>query len=137
MQKIVSILEQHVQWLAIALGALFTLFMIYTYVLQSPTQVPVGSENVGPGEMPRSTNEKTTQELKTKIESPQKIVLQVPKPAEQFKTRMAWSGAEPTPLASIWYPIPAEVKVETTPPTPGPGGEVAASQPAPAGGLVV
>ena len=36
MQKVTAFLEQHVQWIAIGLGALFCLYMIYGYVITPP-----------------------------------------------------------------------------------------------------
>ena len=36
MQKVIDFLEKHVQWVALGLGGLFLLLMVYLYVLTPP-----------------------------------------------------------------------------------------------------
>src|SRR5687767_2833849 len=55
MQKQVNFFEQNVQWFALGLGGLFLLFMVFTYVVQRPVEVTVGSKEYGPGEIDPAT----------------------------------------------------------------------------------
>ena len=54
MQKFVNFIEQHVQWLAIALGAAFLLWITWSNVVQSPLVVKVGGKPVDPGEVEKT-----------------------------------------------------------------------------------
>src|SRR5437773_11618647 len=52
MKKVLDFLEKNVQWLAIALGAVYLLWMVYSYVLNSPVKVTgVAPEPLAPGEV--------------------------------------------------------------------------------------
>jgi len=51
MQKFLKIAEQHVQWLALALGAIYLLWMGYSYAYQNSLVVTLGVNKVQPGEL--------------------------------------------------------------------------------------
>src|SRR5688500_11986982 len=59
MEKALAILEKHVQWIAIGLGALFLVFMVYSYALQDPVTVvvPGQSKPLTPGELDQTIYE--------------------------------------------------------------------------------
>jgi hypothetical protein len=119
MQKVTNFLEQHVQWVAIALGALFALWMAYGYILESPAKVTVDNQVFTGADIYKHTTETAAQQLQQKVNSTNAVTLAVPKPAEQFKDAMAWQGAKDhTVLAYIWPMLPAEV-FNKTPETPG------------------
>ena len=46
MQKVLAFLERHVQWVGIALGAVYLLWMVWAYVLNNPTQVQLADGKV-------------------------------------------------------------------------------------------
>lgn len=49
MEKALELLEKHCQWLAVGLGGLFLAWMLWAYVLMTPTEVPKGSVTYTPG----------------------------------------------------------------------------------------
>jgi hypothetical protein len=51
MQKFLKIAEQHVQWLALALGVTYLLWMGYSYAYQNSLVVSLGIQKVQPGEL--------------------------------------------------------------------------------------
>jgi hypothetical protein len=51
MQKIVGLLEKNVQWLVLALGGAYMLWMIWSYVFTAPVSVDVGGRSLAPGEV--------------------------------------------------------------------------------------
>ncbi len=135
MQKLTKFLEQHVQWVAIGLGALFALWMAYGYILQAPAKVAVDGQTFTDGSVYKHTQDTAAASLQSKMNASGNVTLAVPKPAQQFKEQMAWQGAKDTTLAFIWPSLPAEIITKTAdqPGTPG-GGAVAG---APAGTPVV
>ena len=61
MEKALVILEKHVQWIAIGIGALFLVLMVYSYALQDPVTVPVpgASKPMTPAELDKTIYEST------------------------------------------------------------------------------
>src|ERR1700743_3829641 len=51
MQKYLKILEQHVQWIALGLGALCLFLIIWSYVVKPPVVVKLGTTSAQPGEV--------------------------------------------------------------------------------------
>ncbi|HEX8521595.1 MAG TPA: hypothetical protein VF669_05005 [Tepidisphaeraceae bacterium] len=122
MQKVTDFLEKHVQWVAIALGAAFALWMGYAYWMQSPAQVQVDGTTYTAGEVAKHTQETVGQQLSSKINSTATVPMAVPQPAEKFRLAMAWQGVPETTLAYIWPNLPAEVNKTTPSQSPTPGG---------------
>ncbi len=130
MQKVTEILQKYVEWIAIGLGALFVIWMAYSYILQSPATVQVDGQTLGPGEVARHTQDTIAQQLQSKINNTAPITMAVPHPAQQFVEAMAWKAAPEKSLASIWTPLPANLaKSAEQPGKQGPGGQ----QPLPVG----
>jgi len=52
MKKVLDLLEKNVQWLAMGLGALYLLWMVWTYVINSPVKVTgVAPNPLSPGDV--------------------------------------------------------------------------------------
>jgi hypothetical protein len=51
MDKVLPIIEKHVQWFALGLGALFLGLMAYSYVVQTPVTVPVAGRPMVPSQV--------------------------------------------------------------------------------------
>ena len=62
MQKVVAILEQHVQWIAIGPRGAVRPVHDLGYVITPPAQVTIGSESYGPGEVDPHTVETVVHE---------------------------------------------------------------------------
>ncbi len=67
MQKQLILLEKHVQWLALGLGGLILLWMIFSYVVKDPVTTSVGGKPLGPGEVDPATVEGPLNDLKRDI----------------------------------------------------------------------
>src|SRR6185436_18762829 len=96
MEKVTAFLEKHVQWLGIGLGAAFVLWMVWTYVLNPPAQVSIGTTTLGPSEVDEYTEENVANRVRTEIDRPgSAIKLDVPQPVQQFTDAMSWKTAPP------------------------------------------
>src|SRR5215475_12462416 len=101
MKKVLAFLEQNVQWFAVALGALYLLFMVYTYVFQSPVHVEVGGEKLGPGDIDKYISDHPVQVLSSKMIDPKEpLALQKPEWLKEFKAAMDFSTQKPAEFAS-------------------------------------
>src|SRR5690349_23659517 len=103
MQKYLGMLEDKIQWIAIGLGALFALYMTYSYVLRPPAEVTIGNETLGPGEIDDYTVSKVVSDFQSKIDSTEKVNLEVPKHVQRFKDQMGWKESAPLQDYSIVY----------------------------------
>src|SRR6218665_403554 len=119
MQKIVDILEQHVQWIAIGLGALFVLFMTWTYVLNPVAGVESGQEKLGPGEVDAYTVQHVGTALKSAMEDNAKLNITTPKYVQNFQQAMDWSWLKPVPLDGMFPLLKADIEVAAAPGAPG------------------
>jgi len=101
MQKVTEFLEKHVQWVAIALGAAFVLYMAYAYVLTPPASVEIGGEKYGPGEIDPYTAEQVATKIQSAIQGPGDITIPVPKHVQKFEETMSWKDATPGPVMGL------------------------------------
>lgn len=101
MQKVVEFLEKYVQWVAIGLGALFVLFMVYTYVLNPPATVELGGTTRTPGEVDPYTLENVGKQLESAMSDRGKINLTVPTYVQAFRDSMGWQNAPKVALAAL------------------------------------
>jgi hypothetical protein len=124
MQKVINILEQHVQWIAIGLGALFVLFMTYSYVLTPPAQVLIAQTTLSPGQVDEYTVDHVVKPLEAEITRNARIDIPVPQYVQAFKDAMVWKDPASVSLAGGWHAPTQDIKIiaPTTPVTPG--GEV-------------
>jgi hypothetical protein len=125
MQKVTAFLEQHVQWIAIGLGALFCLYMIYAYVITPPAEVTIGSESFGPSEVDPHTAETVAAKLRSAMSNTAKIRMEVPQYVQGFQDAMTWKNAKPVQLAGMTDPsyardvqLPAPPQDPNAPPQP-------------------
>src|SRR4051794_14032846 len=112
MKKVLDLLEQHVQWIAIGLGALFVLFMTWTYVLQPPASVDVGGEKLTAGEIDPKTYETVGKQIEAAMNDNARINIPVPSYVQGFKDTMAWKEAKPIEVAGAWNSPTSEITVE-------------------------
>ena len=67
MNKVVDFLEKNVQWVALGLGGLFLLWMVFSYVISAPVVAQVGDEQVAPGEVDRLIKERAAEPLERQM----------------------------------------------------------------------
>lgn len=99
MQKVTSFLEKYVEWVAIALGTIFLLYMIYAYALQKPVTVQVGSDQAAtPGKVDPIILNGPARALETKMQN----LSAPPMPVDDFlvSERVAFAG-ENAPHVSL------------------------------------
>ena len=120
MQKVTAFLEQHVQWVAIGLGALFCLYMIYAYVITPPAEVMIGNESFGPSEVDPHTAETVATKLRSAMSNTAKIKMEVPQYVQGFQDTMTWKGAKPVALQGMTDTALAyDVQLPSQPQIPG------------------
>lgn len=78
MQKLAQILENYVQWIALALAALFMGWVIWAYAVHSQVAVQLGATPVLPGEIDSKILEGPITALNHDMQSPKEISIAVP-----------------------------------------------------------
>src|SRR5688572_21331698 len=123
MQKVTAFLEQHVQWIAIGLGALFCLYMAYSYVIIPPAEVTIGNDTFGPSEIDPHTAETAAAKLQSAMQSSGRIKMEVPQYVQAFQDAMTWKNAQPVQIAGLIDPaLTQDVTVPPPPQQLGPDG---------------
>src|SRR3954465_8790441 len=82
MQKVLAFLEKNVQWLAIGLGGIFMLFMVWTYVINNPAKVTIpgaGETRYAPGDVDQFVYNNSADKLQREIDNPRTVALPNPK----------------------------------------------------------
>src|SRR5437016_522265 len=94
MKKFVSLLEQHVQWIALGLGAVYLLYMVYIYILQPPIGEKIGNTLVDLGNVDQVTAEGPAQRLRQAMDNQQPVAENQDKnwATSQFKLSMSSLG---------------------------------------------
>jgi hypothetical protein len=118
MQKIVKILEKNVEWLALALGGLFLLWMVYQYAFLKPVTTTVGASKLAPGEVDTRTADGPAKALSAAMAESAKDLPNMPEPdfvndlkkrldppMDQVAMATPWSG-EPLPASEMKGPAP-------------------------------
>jgi hypothetical protein len=100
MKKVLDILEKNVQWFALALGALFVLWMAYTYVITPPVNVKIGQQELSPGKVDKYIENNVVTELTTKMNDPRSPTLSAPTYVKSFQDEMSYAG-KPSGLALV------------------------------------
>lgn len=91
--NIVEMLEKHVQWIALGIGGLWLLYMVYTYVIVADSStVEVAGQNVNAATVDKMVQEKAYQ-LREKTERPDRILDTV----DDYGKRIAQQLEIPTP----------------------------------------
>src|SRR5690606_21756260 len=89
MQKVVTFLERHVQWVALGLAALFLLTMIFNYVVSNPVQAQLGNETVTLGSVDQYVDETQLAGVLNRINSDQVPEFPSRAQTQQFADAMA------------------------------------------------
>jgi hypothetical protein len=125
MKKLTDFLEKNCQWLAIGAGALWLLYMVYSFLLTSAVwQVPVANEPKSPGEVDEAVA-KIADQLKSQMDASGNIKIPVPDfnkatdvgPAKTQEYSIAWANS---PTQEVQLPT-----AQGTGTTPTPNGPVA------------
>lgn len=91
MQKVVDFLERYCQWVAVAIGAIFFLFALYQYmpVVSKPVTAEIGGQSFTPGEVDREIVQAVAEPLETRINSPERVAINVPNYVAQISEQMS------------------------------------------------
>ena len=124
MKKVVAFLEQYAEWLALGVAAIFFLFVVWGYVI-SPTalKVKVAQEELMPGDVDPTVNEKAITRLQSAMESKADgLVMVVPDFAKQFELAMGPNrpSMSPEALAGAQPPRPPQMNQSFDIQGPGP-----------------
>jgi hypothetical protein len=125
MQKVVNILENNVEWLALALGVAFLGYMVWSYVINPPVVATIGTEKVSPGNVDETVNDGPVQLLKEKMNNSQ-----IPTFTVQDFTTLIPQTLDPAPtmeplFASVWDWVPAALPSNIAPQQQGNGAPIA------------
>jgi hypothetical protein len=106
MKKVLDLLEEHIQWLAVAIGALFLGWAAWSYLLApSWATVERGGQVFSGGELDRATVDGPVAVLEQKMTAPGTVQIPVPDLAGQFAGQ--FSGAPFAALPDRWAIVPA------------------------------
>ncbi len=100
MQKYLKYLEQYVQWIAIALGAAYLLYMVYGYAVQPP--VKVAGKPLSPSELPKLIADGPARQLEDAMRNRTVPNKDVQPFAPHFGKTMAWQDQPSMRLALPW-----------------------------------
>jgi len=135
MQKIVKILEKNVEWLAVALGGAFLVWMVYLYAFQKPVTTVVGASKLAPGEVDTRTADGPARSLQAAMAESSKDLPNIPEPdfVTDLRKRLDPQVAE-VAMATPWSgePLPASEMRGPAPVAPLPAAVVIALPKAPA-----
>ncbi len=110
MQKVLGILEQYVEFIVLGLGALFLVFMAWSYLVQTPVTIPVGAQSLRPGDIDNATVHGPVEQLEQQEASahPPKVV--VPDFTADIRKRL--DTEEPAPLqVALFTAMPGDAQV--------------------------
>lgn len=106
MQKFTEFLEKNVEWIALGLGGLFLLWVVWAYVITPPVTVRVGSrDDLTLGEVDRYVRDNIANKLKQAIDNPQKPDVDVPRLDEAFARLMDWQGKQPSVYRDMMFAV--------------------------------
>lgn len=135
MDKVLEFLEKNIEWLALGLGGLFLLWVLWAYVLTPPVQVQIGSSEVSLKDVDRHIRDTAARELQFRIEDPRKAEIVFERLDQRWSELMANAGKQAPlfPQAQLMLPPvdmtiiqdtrdsrPDQVFVEALPKLPAP-----------------
>lgn len=128
MQKVLAFLEKHVQWVAIGLGAVYLLWMVYSYVLNSPSRVTIGDSTLSPGQVDEYVKRNFADPLGDAMNNGRVPTVPAAPTAESVLMLMNQSPSSTAPTAIVFdstaidVPLPNPDSIKSTPVgLPGPG----------------
>ncbi len=107
MKKFLDLLEQHCQWIAVGLGGLFVLLMLWSYLpgVSNPVTVDLGGTPRTPLEVESVIKSEGADPVVALMDAGGKLNLPVPQFTQAFIDTI---GAKPTspplPATAMWYP---------------------------------
>ena len=102
MEKVTAFLEKHVQWLALGLGVIYVLWVVYAYVLTPPVTVALNDRTLTPGEIDKVIASGPASELKRAMDRTAQPKWTVEPFAQNFANAMNWQN--------VPYPVMARNK---------------------------
>lgn len=93
MQKVIDILEQYVEWVALAIGALFLLLMVAFYLVGTPVKGTIGTRVVTPANVEQQVYDQAGRPLEEAMRDKAAPDPKVPAYAETFAQRMQLSDS--------------------------------------------
>lgn len=122
MQKVVTLLEKHVQWIVLGLGGLYLLWMVWAYVLNSPVAVPVGGREADPGKVDQLVYDEKATVLEGRMKQGVNINFPPPQdPVQKFLTALE-GGTQHGTLPPLVFTPPTGKLDATRPGQPVPDG---------------
>jgi hypothetical protein len=102
MQKFVKILERNVEWIALGLGGLFLLFMVWTYGIGHPASVKIGTKELHADDIDEQIYNDKGKMLSTQMAGTEKIELPSKDILSPYLARLDEKDA-PTPQFVIFF----------------------------------
>lgn len=105
MKKLVEIAESYVEWVALGVGGLFLLLMMFAYLLSTPISAEIGSnKKVTLSDVDRAIYTEIGQSLEEQMNKNVDVPLSVKPFATQYKDALAMKGIKPIELADDnWF----------------------------------
>jgi uncharacterized membrane protein YgcG len=103
MKKVLNLLEQHVQWLAVGLGAAWVLWMAWSYWVKSPSAVVVNGTLTSPGRVDEIVAKGPAASLQAKMSDPRTPNIRMPQFVPEFLAAMKLQS--PTPESWAYVPF--------------------------------
>jgi hypothetical protein len=90
MQKVLALLEKHVQWAVLGLGGLLLVFMLARFLpgIANPVPAEINGRSVSAGEIDEIIRNESTIPLREKLDSTRSVEFKVPDYVSDFRKRM-------------------------------------------------
>jgi len=103
MQKVTAFLERYVEWVALGIGGLFLLLMVFLYVLQTPISDNVGGRSVTLATVESDIYSQTTSNLEAAMNDAHVPSEDVPPYGKMFVENMSLKSQKlPTMVDGVW-----------------------------------
>ena len=113
MEKHLKTLEQNVQWIALALGGIYLLYMVYAYVITPPVTVKLGAGPTAPaltpGEVDDAIAKKYAEPLKIAMSRSDTLDIKVTDVMGPYLARIDEKDLKTPDLATAWGGVRGEV----------------------------
>jgi hypothetical protein len=106
MQKYLEILEKNVEWIALGLGGLYLLIMVWFYVIGNPVTTQVNNQTLRPGTISEYIARTQVEGLRRNIEDTAELDMQVEPFAQRFAQSIQGEGVTLAGLPNPWINSP-------------------------------